>query len=81
LTTQIDEFTEKQEADSLDEFTNTRFDQLALAFVEIYVSENKTLAAKFIHEEKVAKEKYPILRDKINQEFLRRGYTFESQTS
>lgn len=66
---------------SLDEFTEKRFSQLAIDFVDVYINENPTLAAKFIHEEKIPKEKYPKLRDKINAEFLRRGYTFESSTS
>lgn len=66
----------------MDEFTNHRYNELATAFVELYTKEGKFLAAKMIKEENVPKDHYPVLRERIEKEFLKRGYTFnESKES
>ncbi len=63
----------------MDEFSERRYNELAKGFVEIY-GDNKLLAAKMLHEEKIPEANLPIMRDKITQEFLRQGYTFPEGT-
>lgn len=62
----------------MDEFTNTRLNTVAEAFVESY-AENKILAAKLVDEAGIDPALYPALREKINGEFLKRGYTFDEE--
>jgi hypothetical protein len=60
----------------MDEFTETRYNKLAVEFVEIY-GENKMLAAKMLDEENLPDNiLVGIMREKITQEFLKQGYTF-----
>jgi len=63
----------------LDEFTEFRYNELAKGFVEIYITENKILAAKMLVEEQIPEDKLPELRERITQEFLRKGYTFPEE--
>jgi hypothetical protein len=60
----------------MDEFTAKRYDQLAASFVLAY-KESKIVAAKMVADAKVPDKDYPILRELINKEFLKAGYTFE----
>ena len=62
----------------MDEFTEKRYDQLAAAFVTAY-KESKIIAAKLVADAKVPDTDYPVLRELINKEFLKAGYTFEQQ--
>jgi SOS response regulatory protein OraA/RecX len=66
---------------TLDEFTAHRYDQIAVAFVDIYTKENKLLAAKMVAEEQVPSDHYPLLKERIDREFLKRGYSFETKDS
>lgn len=61
----------------MDEFTEARYNQIAKNFVDIYINENKLLAAKMVAEQGVPEKDYPILREKINRTFLSKGWTFE----
>ncbi len=63
----------------MDEFSNYRYDELAKGFVEIYITENKILAAKMLVEEQIPEDKLPELRSRITKEFLHRGYTFDTE--
>jgi len=65
-----------EENNNLDDFTSFRYDQLAKGFVEIYITENPLLAAKMLDEEGIKAPHLPAMRDRITQEFLRRGYSF-----
>jgi len=60
----------------MDEFSEVRYGGLAKGFVEIYITEGEFLAAKMLTEEMIPEDRLPMIRDKITQEFLSRGYTF-----
>lgn len=63
----------------MDEFTDARYNQIAENFVDIYLHENKLLAAKMVSEENVPQEHYPLLKEKIERVFLKQGYSFNEE--
>lgn len=79
--TVMDDMFEQSAGTALDEFTEHRYDMIAVAFVDIYTKENKLLAAKMVAEEQIPEEHYPLLKERIDKEFLKRGYHFETKDS